>query len=101
MTSSDTVAPDHRDVARALSATLATFRGQLDVLPLLASQFTSAGDADRFVEALLVSFAAHVARKTDDPEQYLLGWIAMELQLSLDPWNSLRGDRRVNSENAF
>jgi len=21
--------------------------------------------------------------------------------LSLDPWNSLRGDRRVNSENAF
>jgi hypothetical protein len=24
-----------------------------------------------------------------------------DMQLSLDPWNSLRGDRRVNSENAF
>jgi len=92
MTSRDTIAPSHRDVSRALSATLATFRGQLDVLPLLASQFTSAGDADRFVEALLVSFAAHVARKTDDPEQYLLGWIAMELQLSDDAEAADNGD---------
>ena len=62
------------------------------MLPLLASQFTSAGDADRFVEALLVSFAAHVARKTDDPEQYLLGWIAMELQLSDDAEAADNGD---------
>jgi hypothetical protein len=82
MTSSDTVVPDHTDVARALSATLATVRGQLDVLPALATQCVTAADVDRFIMAVLLSFAGLLARKVDDPESYLLQWIALELELA-------------------
>jgi hypothetical protein len=78
----DSFVPDHRDVSRALSATLATFRGQFDVLGVISSQCVSARDVDRFVLALLSSFASFVARKTQDPESYLLQWIALEQELA-------------------
>jgi hypothetical protein len=76
------VVPDHRDVSRALSAVLASFRRQDDVLSVLASECVSARDLARFIAALLSSFAAHVARKVEDPESYLLSWIALELELA-------------------
>ena len=60
MTSRDptSIVPDHRDISRALSATLATDRGQFDVLQVLSAQCVSASDVDRFMMALLSSFAA-------------------------------------------
>jgi hypothetical protein len=42
----------------------------------------SARDVDRFVLALLSTFASFVARKTQDPESYLLQWIALEQELA-------------------
>jgi hypothetical protein len=76
--------PGHRDVAVALGATLATFRGERDVLDVLAAQCRCGEDADRFIAALLSAFATFVARKTTDPESYLLQWIALQLQLADD-----------------
>ena len=51
-------------------------------LSVLASQCVSARDLARFIAALLSAFAAHVARKVEDPESYLLSWIALELELA-------------------
>ena len=50
-------------------------------LDVLAAECASARDVDRFIMALLSSFAGFVARKTDDAESYLLQWVALELQL--------------------
>jgi hypothetical protein len=52
------------------------------LLPTLAAQFVTADDAERFLSALLTAFAKFVACKTDDAEQYLLGWVATELALA-------------------
>jgi hypothetical protein len=52
------------------------------LLPLLAAQCVTAADVDRFITALLSSFAGFVARKTQDPESYLLQWIALEQELA-------------------
>lgn len=83
------IVPDHRDISRALSATLATHRGQFDVLGVISSQCVTARDVDRFVLALLSSFAGFIARKTQDPESYLLQWIALEQELAANPTDSL------------
>jgi hypothetical protein len=98
MTSTDSVVPDHLDISRALSATLATHRGQLDVLPLLAAQCVTAADVDRFIMALLSAFAAHVARKVEDPESYLLQWIALEQEL--DAAEKAVGDGSLESKDS-
>jgi hypothetical protein len=76
------IVPNHLDISRALSATLATHRGQFDVLDVLAAQCVTARDVDRFIMALLSAFASFVARKTQDPESYLLQWVALELELA-------------------
>jgi hypothetical protein len=71
-------------VARALGAVLATVRGQSDVLDVLSAGWASADDANRFILAALASFATLVERKVDDPQSYLLAWIALELELADD-----------------
>jgi hypothetical protein len=81
-TGSGGIVPDHLDVSRALAATLATHRGQFDVLGVLAAECASPRDVDRFVLAVLSSFAGFVARKVEDPESYLLQWIALEQELA-------------------
>jgi hypothetical protein len=86
MTSSDqtgpgSIVPDHKDISRALSATLATHRGQFDVLAARGAVRHS-GRRRPVITALLSSFAGFVARKTQDPESYLLQWIALEQELA-------------------
>jgi hypothetical protein len=51
-------------------------------LEVLAAECTSGADADRFIAALLSAFATFIARKVEDPAGYLLGWIAVELELA-------------------
>ena len=90
----DGVTPGHRDVSRALGAVLATFRGELDILGVLAAECVSARDVDAFILALLASFARILALKVDDPEQYLLAWVALELELA-DAEDAGNGDNRA------
>jgi hypothetical protein len=51
-------------------------------LGVLAAECASPRDVDRFVLAVLSSFAGFVARKVEDPESYLLQWIALEQELA-------------------
>jgi hypothetical protein len=53
------------------------------VLDVLAAQCRS-GEERTGSSALLSAFATFVARKTTDPESYLLQWIALQLQLADD-----------------
>ena len=74
--------PGHRDIARALSATLATHRGQQDeVLAVMAAEATGE-EAEAFIRALLIVTATILERKVDDVENYLLAWVALELELA-------------------
>ena len=74
------VVTDHRDVARALCATLATHAASPTFRQVLSAECVSARDLDRFITALSTAFATFLARKVSDPEAYLLAWVATELQ---------------------
>ena len=52
------------------------------MLRVLAAECATVRDVDRFIMALLASFVKILALKIEDPEQYLLQWIALECELA-------------------
>ena len=74
----DAMTISHRDVARALGATLAVVREQSRATDI-AAEVREIGAGDEFAAALLTAFATFNTRKVADPEAYLLQWVAFEL----------------------
>ena len=72
---------DHRDISRALCATLAVLREQSQAAEIVA-EVREMGASDEFTAALLTAFATLAQAKVDDVEAYLLQWIALELDLA-------------------
>jgi hypothetical protein len=75
----ESIVPMHRDYARALRGMLAALGDDIDAVVNLAAETTTAREVDRFMLALLDTFAK---RKLKDPVSYFEQWVALELELA-------------------
>lgn len=82
MSETDLIAPRHWHRALALRTELAWFRGDHDILPMLAAEAATPADVDLFIVALLDSFARVLAARLKNPVGYLESWIAVEQPLA-------------------
>jgi hypothetical protein len=78
----ESIVPMHRDYARALRGMLAALGDDIDAVVNLAAETTTAREVDRFMLALLDTFAGFAKRKLKDPVSYFEQWVALELELA-------------------
>ncbi|OBF22926.1 hypothetical protein A5725_12060 [Mycobacterium kubicae] len=80
----------YRDVERGLRLALARSRGDDDVLPLLAAECETADDVDRLILALAEALNFVLDKGLEDPEKFLVNWIANVRRLADDEENVSR-----------
>jgi hypothetical protein len=84
MKMTEVTAPGYRDVERGLRVALARRRGDDDVLPLLAAECETSEDVDRLILAQAVALNHVLDRGLEDPEKFLVNWIASVRRLADD-----------------